>query len=122
MLEGLQAIDEIRLNFSPTGLFILNLTISFIMFGVALELKPEQFKRLIQHPKPALIGGISQFILMPLMTFILAIALRNYITPTIGLGMILVASCPGGNVSNFFSSLAKGNVALSVSLTAFICL
>ena len=118
MLEGLQAIDEIRLNFSPTGLFILNLTISFIMFGVALELKPEQFKRLLKNPKPAIIGGISQFMLMPLMTFLLAIALRNYITPTIGLGMILVASCPGGNVSNFFSSLAKGNVALSVSLTA----
>ena len=108
MLEGLQAIDEIRLNFSPTGLFILNLTISFIMFGVALELKPEQFKRLLKNPKPAIIGGISQFMLMPLMTFLLAIALRNYITPTIGLGMI----------SNFFSSLAKGNVALSVSLTA----
>ena len=118
MLEGLQAIDEIRLNFSPTGLFILNLTISFIMFGVALELKPEQFKRLVQNPKAALIGAISQFLLMPFMTFLLAIALRNYITPTIGLGMILVASCPGGNISNFFSSLARGNVALSVSLTA----
>ena len=118
MLEGLQAIDEIRLNFSPTGLFILNLTISFIMFGVALELKPEHFKRLVQNPKAAIIGAVSQFLLMPFMTFLLAIALRNYITPTIGLGMILVASCPGGNISNFFSSLARGNVALSVSLTA----
>ena len=91
MLEGLKAIDEIRLNFSPTGLFILNLTIAFIMFGVALELKPEHFKRLVQNPKAPIIGAISQFLLMPLMTFLLAIALRNYITPTIGLGMILVA-------------------------------
>ena len=97
---------------------ILNLTIAFIMFGVALELKPEHFRNLALHPKAALVGAISQFLLMPFMTFLLALAFRNYITPTIGLGMILVASCPGGNVSNFFSALAKGNVALSVSLTA----
>jgi BASS family bile acid:Na+ symporter len=118
MLDTLRSLDSIRLNFSPDGLFVLNITIALIMFGVALELKPLHFKKLIQNPKSALIGAISQFVLMPLMTFILAIALRNYITPTIGLGMILVASCPGGNVSNFFTSLARGNVALSVSLTA----
>ena len=118
MLESLIALDAIKLNFSPQSLFILNLTIAFIMFGVALELKPEHFKYLALHPKPAIVGAISQFILMPVMTFCLAIAFRNFITPAIGLGMILVASCPGGNVSNFFSALARGNVALSVSLTA----
>jgi len=118
MLEAFQEMDSIRLNFSPDSLKILNLTIAFIMFGVALELKAQHFKNLALNPKSAIVGAVSQFILMPTMTFILAIVFRNYITPTIGLGMILVASCPGGNVSNFFSSLARGNVALSVSLTA----
>ena len=93
MLESLMALDAIKLNFSPQSLFILNLTIAFIMFGVALELKPEHFKYLALHPKPAFVGAISQFLLMPIMTFCLAIAFRNFITPTIGLGMILVASC-----------------------------
>lgn len=118
MLETFKALDSLKLNFSPDSLFILNLTIAFIMFGVALELKPLHFKNLAQNPKSAIVGAVSQFVLMPLLTFGLAIVFRNVITPTIGLGMILVASCPGGNVSNFFSSLARGNVALSVSLTA----
>ena len=118
MLETFQALDSLKLNFSQDSLLILNLTIAFIMFGVALELKPVHFKNLALNPKAAVIGAISQFVLMPFMTFLLAISFRNYITPTIGLGMILVASCPGGNVSNFFSSLARGNVALSVGLTA----
>ncbi len=118
MLETLKAIDELRLNFSQDNQIILNLTIAFIMFGVALELKPDNFKRIVKNPKSVIVGAVSQFMLMPLLTFCLALALRNHITPTIGLGMILVASCPGGNVSNFISSLARGNVALSVSLTA----
>ena len=118
MLETFKALDGLRLNFSPDSLFILNLTIAFIMFGVALELKPVHFRNLALNPRAAVVGAVSQFVMMPLMTFLLALSFRNYITPTIGLGMILVASCPGGNVSNFFSALARGNVALSVSLTA----
>ena len=119
MLEALLEIDEVRLNFSGTSIHILNLTIALIMFGVALELKPIDFKRLLKEPKSAMVGIISQFLLMPLLTFLLALSLRSYITPTVGLGMIIVAACPGGNISNFISSLARGNVALSVSLTAF---
>ena len=56
--------------------------------------------------------------MMPLLTIGLVLLMKDHITMTVGLGMILVASCPGGNVSNFMCSLAKGNVALSVSLTA----
>lgn len=119
MIEALQGIDSVRLNFNDDGRLFLNLTIAFIMFGIALELKPDGFKKLLKSPKPAFVGVLSQFLLMPLLTFLIAIALGDIITPTIGMGMILVASCPGGNVSNFISSLAKGNVALSVSLTAF---
>lgn len=118
MYESLKALDKVHLNFNSESQFFLNFAIAVIMFGVALELKPEHFTRLFKHPKPAIIGVVSQFVMMPLMTIILVILLRNYITMTVGLGMILVAACPGGNVSNFMCSLAKGNVALSVSLTA----
>ncbi len=118
MYEALLPLDEIRLNFSPESLFVLNLTLAFIMFGVALEIKVQHFQRIITNPKAAVVGFISQFFLLPAITFSLIALLRNQITPTVALGMLLVASCPGGNISNFISSLAKGNSALSVSLTA----
>lgn len=116
MKEALEVLDHVRLNFSPTGLFALNVTIAFIMFGVALDIKLQHFKEVIMKPKSAIIGVISQFILLPAVTF-LAVLLINP-TPTVALGMILIAACPGGNISNFMSALARGNVALSVSLTA----
>jgi len=119
MIEVLQEIDHITLNFSDNGKMFLNLTIALIMFGVALDINLSDFVSLSKKPKPALVGILSQFLIMPLATFLLAFSLGGVITPTIGLGMILVAACPGGNISNFISSLAKGNVALSVSLTAF---
>jgi BASS family bile acid:Na+ symporter len=122
MFESLKLLDNLSLNFSPESLFVLNITIAFIMFGVALQIKAEHFRRLARKPRSTIIGFISQFILLPAVTCAVAILLRKYITPTIGLGMILVASCPGGNISNFISSLAKGNVALSVSLTAIATL
>lgn len=121
-METLAALDHIRLNFSPASLHTLNIALAFIMFGVALEIKPSHFVDLLKQPKSAIAGITSQFLILPFITFLLAIIFRNYITPTIALGMILVAACPGGNISNFISSLAKGNVALSVSLTAIATL
>lgn len=122
MFEALQKMDEVTLRFSQDGLLILNLTLAFIMFGVALGIKFEHFSRLAKDPRSVVVGYISQFLLLPAITFLLVIAMRNIITPTIGMGMILVASCPGGNISNFMSSLSKGNAALSVSLTALATL
>lgn len=116
MKEALEVLDNVRLNFSPTGLLALNVTIAFIMFGVALDIKLKQFKDLMMHPKSVIIGVISQFFLLPAVTFLFVILLNP--TPTVALGMILIAACPGGNISNFMTSMAKGNVALSVSLTA----
>lgn len=118
MFESLQAMDAATLNFTQGGLFILNITIAIIMFGVALEIKVSHFKELIRKPKPVIIGVISQFLVLPLLTFLLIMAFWNNITVGVAMGMILVASCPGGNVSNFISTLSKGNAALSVSLTA----
>ena len=122
MSEALQALDSVRLNFSQEGLLVLNLTLAFIMFGVALEIKPEHFKNVFVQKLPPILGFISQFLVLPLLTFVLVLALNKIITPTIALGMILVAACPGGNISNFISSLAKGNAALSVTLTAIATL
>lgn len=118
MHDSLEALDHVRLNFSPESLHLLNLALAVIMFGVALEIKIEHFKEIIRDPKSAIIGFASQFMALPLLTFLLVVVFKNYLSPTMALGMILVAACPGGNISNFMSSLSKANVALSVSLTA----
>ena len=109
-------LSQINLNFSPESLIVLNIILGFVMFGVALELKMQHFKELIRAPKSYLVGLNSQFILLPGITFILILILDP--SPGLALGMILVSACPGGNISNFFSSLSKVNIALSVSLTA----
>lgn len=116
MKEALEILDHIRLNFSPTGLLALNITIAFIMFGVALDIKWQHFKDVFMKPKSAIVGMISQFLLLPAITFLFILILNP--TPTVAIGMLLVSACPGGNISNFMSAMAKGNVALSVSLTA----
>ncbi|WP_299008193.1 bile acid:sodium symporter family protein [uncultured Tenacibaculum sp.] len=116
-------IDDIKINFDTEALWMLNIALAIIMFGIALDIKIEDFKRLINNPKILFVGLLSQFILLPLLTFILIYIIKPY--PSFALGMMMIAACPGGNVSNFFSKMAKGNTALSVSLTAFatlICL
>jgi BASS family bile acid:Na+ symporter len=111
------SIDKIHLNFDSDSLFLLNLCLALIMFGVALDLSLADFRRIVKTPKPALIGILSQFIVLPALTFLIILLLRPI--PSIALGMMLVAACPGGNISNFMTYLAKGNTALSISLTAF---
>jgi BASS family bile acid:Na+ symporter len=116
MHNSLEVLDHVRLNFSPSSLVFLNIALSFVMFGVALDIKLENFEEIIRKPKSAIVGFISQTFLLPAFTFLLVLLLNP--TPTIALGMILVAACPGGNISNFISSMARGNVALAISLTA----
>lgn len=118
MYEALQQLDPIKINFSASGMHAINIVLIFIMFGVALGIHPKQFTALIKDPKSTIIGLISQVVALPLMTFLLVIALNNFITPTVAMGMILVAACPGGNISNFMSSLSQANTELSVGLTA----
>ncbi len=116
MFEGLEVLDEIRLNFSEGSLTLLNFTLAFIMFGIALNLRVKKFKQVFTKPKSAMVGVFSQFVLMPSITFLLVMLIQP--SAGVALGMILVASCPGGNISNFMSSYAKGNTELSVTLTA----
>lgn len=120
MFDSLAAIDDIRLNFSEGGLLFMNITLAFIMFGVALDIKVENFTNIFKKPKAAILGIIAQFLLLPALTFGLIMLINP--PPSIAMGMILIAACPGGNISNFISSLAKANVALSVGLTAFATL
>lgn len=115
------AIDTLQLPNVQKAIVPLNISLFFIMFGVALGIKPTDFKRIIKQPKSALLGILCQFILLPLFTFLLVILVQPK-NQSIGLGMILIAACPGGNISNFMTSLAKGNIALSVTLTAFATL
>ncbi len=109
-------IDEVRLNFNAEAMWLLNLILAVIMFGVALDLKGADFKRVRKHPRGPLIGLVTQFLVFPAFTYLLTLLFRP--TPSIALGMILIAACPGGNMSNFITHLARGNTALSVSMTA----
>lgn len=118
MKEQLEALNSISINFGEGGMTIVNIILAFVMFGVALGIKPRTFKDVFANPKSVIVGVLSQWVALPAVTFIIALALSPWITPMIALGMILVASCPGGNISNFVSSLSKGNIELSVSMTA----
>ena len=99
-------------------MMIVNIILAFVMFGVALGIKPGTFKDLLRNPKSVIVGMLMQWVALPAVTFAIALALSPLITPMIALGMLLVASCPGGNISNFMSSLSKGNVELSISMSA----
>ena len=118
MKEQLAGLDALSINFGSSGMMIVNIILAFVMFGVALGIKLDTFKDVLMKPKSLIVGVLLQWFALPFITFVLAIALGYWITPMIALGMILVASCPGGNISNFMSSWAKGNIELSVSMTA----
>jgi len=110
-------LDAVRLNFSPESLVALNFILAFVMFGVALDMKLEDFKGITTAPRAVLIGMLAQFLLLPAAAWALTMVLRPQ--PSIALGLILVACCPGGNISNFLTHFARGNTALSVTMTAF---
>ena len=87
------------------------------MFGVALDIKWIHFTELLNQKKAVAVGLVSQLVLLPVITVILIAVLP--ISTGMAMGMLLVACCPGGNVSNFYTQMARGNVALSVTLTAW---
>ena len=118
MKEQLESLNGVTINFGESGMTIVNIILAFVMFGVALGIKPHTFKDVFKNPKSVIVGVLLQWIGLPLITFIICLILNPWITPMIALGMILVACCPGGNISNFISSLSKGNIELSVSMTA----
>ena len=116
--EVIAHLDAIKVNMNDAGMNTINIVLAFVMFGVALGIKPKTFVDIAKKPKSVLLGVLCQMILLPALTFLLTITFKNWISPMIALGMILVSACPGGNISNFITSLSKGNTELSVSLTA----
>ncbi|MCK7543647.1 bile acid:sodium symporter family protein [Marinobacter bryozoorum] len=103
-------------QFDPASLITLNVILALMMFGVSLNLRPADFQRVLTIPRAPVAGLIAQFLLLPLGTCLFTWVFR--IDPELALGMILVASCPGGSFSNIMTWLGKGSVAVSVSMTA----
>lgn len=116
----LEELDQSVLNFKGDSLFLLNVSLAIIMFGVALDIRFRDFSYLFQAPKAFFIGIFSQFVMLPFLTFLLVLLIQPI--PSVAMGMFLVAACPGGNISNFLTNYSGGNTALSVSLTAFATL
>ncbi len=108
-------LDSIQINFDPDSFLLLNLLLALMMFGASLSVKWSDFKILLNAPMAPLIGLLCQFVLLPLITFLLTRLLQ--VDASIALGMILVASCPGGSFSNIMTWLARGDLATSVSMT-----
>lgn len=98
------------------SLYIVLPILTLLMFDLGLTLSISDFKMFIQRPKPILVGLAGQIILLPLIAFLLAWA--TDLQSIFFIGLVLIACCPGGSSSNIFSMLAKGDVPLSVSLTA----
>ncbi|RLB51774.1 MAG: bile acid:sodium symporter family protein [Deltaproteobacteria bacterium] len=109
-------IDQVHLSFDSKGLMLLNVILGLIMFGVALDLSAKDFRELAKRPIAPAVGLVAQFFVLPAVAFGLSRLLAP--TPSIALGMILVASCPGGNVSNFITHFARGRTTTSVGMTA----
>ena len=99
----------------------LPLAIAFIMFSLGLNLKISDFSRIFTQPKDLLTGLFSQVIILPIVAFTLINFYPN-LPVELAVGVMIIAAVPGGATSNFFTSLAKGDVALSISLTALTSL
>lgn len=112
----MEALDTVTLHFDQQSLRLMNACLGLVMFGVALALTAADFRRLVTQPRGVLTGLAAQLVLLPAVTFLLVLVLP--VTNSVALGMLLVASCPGGNLSNLLTVMARGNGALSVSLTA----
>ncbi len=109
-----------QVQFNSGGQLALNVLLGFLMFGVALDMRIADLFKSFRHPRPVLAGLLAQLVALPLVT----LALVHLAAPpaTVALGLFLVAACPGGNVSNYISAMAKADVGLSVTLTTFTTL
>lgn len=110
------ALDQIQLQFEPQSLWLLNIILGVVMFGVALDLKVADFRRIFTQPRGVLTGLVAQLLLLPALT--LGLCLLFEPPPSVALGMILVAACPGGNMSNFLTWMGKGDAGLSITITS----
>ncbi|WP_025742783.1 bile acid:sodium symporter family protein [Aquimarina pacifica] len=101
---------------NETGTIIIGLSLIIIMFGMGLSLTVDDFRRVIKYPKAILLGLLNQLVFLPIIGYVIVSVLE--LRPEIAIGIMILAACPGGAVSNIIVNLAKGDVALSISLTA----
>src|SRR5699024_5620962 len=94
----------------------INILLGVIMFGMGLTLTLADFKKILKVPKSVITGVLAQYIIMPLVAYGLAVLFQ--LPAEVAIGVILVGCCPGGTASNVMTFLAKGNTALSVTITA----
>lgn len=108
-------LDQATLKLSQDNIIFLKICLGIVMYGVALNLHIKDFREILANPRSVFIGLLSQVVLLPAATVGLILLVNPH--PGLALGMILVAACPGGPLSNFISHLSGGNAELSVSLT-----
>jgi len=116
----MNSLDQVRLAFDPGSLLLLNVILGLIMFGVALDLRFDDFRRIVREPRAVLIGLLGQLLLLPALTYGLIVLTGPQ--ASVGLGMLIVASCPGGNLSNVITHLGGGNTGVSITMTAITTL
>lgn len=109
-------VDNIRIAFDEGSLLTLKVVLAALLFGIALDTRVADFKEAFRRPKAIAVGIAAQFLVLPGLVFLLTLLLD--VRGSVALGMLLVACCPPGNVSNILTHRAKGDVALSVSMTA----
>lgn len=113
-------VDSIAIHFDPSAMRILNIAMAFLMFSVAIDIHPKDFRKVAAFPRSVMVGLLAQYILFPLLTLAMIFAFRPPVS--VALGMVLVSCCPSGNITNFLVHYAKANIALSVTLNAIIIL
>lgn len=109
-------MSQNALEMDKTGTIILVASLFIIMFGMGLTLTKSDFARVLKYPKAVITGLVNQLILLPILGF--AIAVLFDLSAELSIGIMILAACPGGATSNLITHLAKGDTALSVSLTA----
>ena len=112
----IETLDQLRIVLDPIGQAGVAIALMLVMFSVSLGLAVDDFRQLGRRPVLFVGGIVAQVIGLPLLTLLILMAVT--VPPSIALGMLVVACCPGGAVSNLMTFLARGNVAYSVSLTA----
>lgn len=116
MIATATDVDAISIAFDESSLTVLRIVIGAILFGIALDTRLEDFRHALTKPRAMAVAIAGQFLLLPAITFALTLLLD--VRGSVALGMILVACCPPGNVSNILTHRARGDVALSISMTA----
>lgn len=112
----MSAIDQSAFHFSQTAGLAMAFMVGFLVFAAALDLTWLRFRRVLERPRATVIGLIAQFVILPAVAFGVGRLLVG--SPSVAIGLLLVTCCPGGALSNYLTSVAKGDVATSICMTA----